>query len=195
VFVHTGIINAETAKNLKIAGIDAALIDIIGSDETIKEIYNLDISVKDYAESLKALDESGLNYVPHVIVGIHHGKLKGELNALNLIAEHKPSAIVIIAFIPIHGTPMATANPPTPTDIARVTATARAMFPEKPIVLGCMRPKGKSRAETDLLAVKAGVNAIAFPSEEAIKFAKNNGFETSFSPFCCAQIYKEIATK
>ena len=31
VFVHTGIINLETAVSLKQAGVDAALIDVIGS--------------------------------------------------------------------------------------------------------------------------------------------------------------------
>jgi uncharacterized radical SAM superfamily protein len=35
-----------------------------------------------------------------------------------------------------------------------------------------MRPKGKHRAETDTLAIKAGVDAIAFPAEEAIEYAE-----------------------
>ena len=193
VFVHTGIIDSETAKALKRAGVDAALIDIIGSDETIQEIYNLNVTVKDYAESLKALSESGLNYVPHVIVGLHRGTLKGEFEALNLIARHKPSAIVIIAFMPIHGTEMAKVKPPTPADIAKVTATARLMFPTTPLVLGCVRPKGKHRHETDILALKAGADAIAFPSEEAVKYAEEQGYRLSFSSYCCAQIYVDAA--
>jgi uncharacterized radical SAM superfamily protein len=136
-----------------------------------------------------------LEFVPHVIVGLHHGKLKGELTALNMIASYKPSAIVIITFMPIHGTVMAKTKPPVPTDIARVTATARVMFPETPLVLGCMRPKGKHRAETDVLALKAGVNGIAFPSEEAIRQAENEGYRVVFSSFCCAEIYKDINTE
>ena len=192
VFVHTGIIDLHTASALKNAGVNAALIDVIGSDETIKQIYNLNITVKEYANSLKALQEAGINFVPHVIVGLHDGKLKGEFDALKMISPHKPSAIVIIAFMPIRGTPMAEVKPPQPTDIARVTATARVMFPKTPLVLGCMRPKGKHRAETDILALKAGANAIAFPTEEAIKYAENQGYELSFSPHCCAQIYTDI---
>jgi uncharacterized radical SAM superfamily protein len=195
VFVHTGIVDTETAEQLKSAGVDAALIDIIGSDETIHEIYNLNTTVKDYDDSLKALQKAGLEFVPHVIVGLHHGKLKGELNALNMIASYKPSAIVIITFMPIHGTVMAKTKPLAPTEIARVTATARVIFPETPLVLGCMRPKGKHRAETDVLALKAGVNGIAFPSEEAIRQAENEGYRVAFSPFCCAEIYKDINTE
>lgn len=194
VLVHTGIINSEMAKQLKKAGVDAALIDIIGSDETIREIYHLNTTIQDYAESLKALNNAGIDFVPHVIVGLHNGELKGEFTALNMIAQYKPSAVVIISFMPIRGTAMATVTPPTPTDIARVTATARVMFPKTPVVLGCMRPKGKHRAETDMLALKAGVDAIAFPSEEAIKYAEAQGYAINFSPYCCSQIYKDIKT-
>jgi len=195
VFVHTGIIDAATATALKTAGVDAALIDIIGSDETIRKVCNLNVTVKDYANSLNALQEAGLNFVPHVIVGLHNGKLKGELDALKMIAQCKPSAIVVIAFMPIHGTAMANVKPPTPVDIAKVTATARLMFPETPLVLGCMRPKGKHRAETDVLALKAGVDAIAFPSEEAVKYAEAQGYAFSFSSYCCAQIYVDAASR
>ena len=76
VFVHTGIINFETAVSLKQAGVDAALIDVIGSAETIKKICNLKITPKDYAESLKALDKAELPFVPHVIVGLNEGQIR-----------------------------------------------------------------------------------------------------------------------
>ena len=189
VIVHTGIVDADTAEALKEAGVDAALIDIVGSNETIQDISNLNVTVQDYANSLKALHESGLSFVPHVIVGLHQGKLIGEFHALKLIARYNPSALVVIAFMPIRNTAMALVKPPQPLDVARVAATARLMFPDKPLALGCMRPKGKHRSETDILCLKAGVNAVAFPSEEAIAYAENKGYELSFSPCCCSQVY------
>ncbi len=195
VFVHTGIINGETAVALKDAGVDAALIDVIGSAETVGKIYNLKVTVEDYVDSLKALQNAKLNFVPHVIVGLNEGKLDGELKALQMIQKVKPSAIVIIAFMPIHGTAMAKTPPPKPADIAKVAAIARLMFPETPLVLGCMRPKGASRRETDVLALKAGVDAVAFPSEAAVEYANNKGYETGFSPFCCAQMYVDAVKK
>jgi uncharacterized radical SAM superfamily protein len=195
VFVHTGLVKAETANALKEAGIDAALIDVIGSDETIREVYNLNTITQDYADSLKELDKAGLAFVPHVITGLHHGELRGELDALKTVAKCRPSAIVIISFMPIHGTAMAKTKPPTPVDIARTVATARTMFPQTPLVLGCMRPKGKHRAETDVLALKAGVDGMAFPSEEAIKYAEKQSYQVAYSSFCCAQIYKDLTTK
>jgi uncharacterized radical SAM superfamily protein len=193
VFVHTGIIKFETADALSKAGIDAALIDVIGSAETFRKIYNLQVTVQDYADSLSALQNAKLNFVPHVIVGLNGGKLDGELKALEMIKEVKPSAIVIIAFMPIHGTIMAKTPPPKPVDIAKVAATARLMFPETPIILGCMRPKGASRGETDVLALKAGVDAVAFPSEAAVEYAKGRGYATVFSPYCCAQMFMDFS--
>ena len=195
VFVHTGIIKMETALALKEAGVDAALIDVMGSPETVEKVYNLKVTVQDYANSLKALNEAKINFVPHVIVGLNEGKLDGELQALEMIRQVKPSAIVIIAFMPLHGTAMAKTPPPKPADIAKVAAVARQMFPETPLVLGCMRPKGKSRGETDVLALKAGVDAIAFPSEDAVEYAKNKGYAAVFSSYCCAQLYLDLRGK
>jgi uncharacterized radical SAM superfamily protein len=193
VFVHTGIIGSDSAVALKNAGVDAALIDIVGSDETIKKIGAVNVTVQDYASSLNTLQQAGLNFVPHIIVGLDDGKLKGELEALKMIAGVKPSTLVVIAFMPIPGTAMAKVKPPRPTDIARVTAAARSMFPRTPIVLGCVRPKGKHRTETDILALKAGVDAIAFPSEDAVKYAETQSYTFSFSSYCCAQIYVDAA--
>jgi lipoyl synthase len=187
VFVHTGIVSEKTAFALKDAGVNAALIDIIGSAETIAKVYNLKVSVQDYENSLAAFQKAKLCFVPHVIVGLNEGHLDGEFDALKLIATVRPSAIVIIAFMPIHNTKMAHTPPPQPLDIARVAASARAMFPTVPLLLGCMRPKGKARAQTDVYALQAGVDGMAFPSAEALEYAKKL-YTVTYSSYCCAQL-------
>ncbi len=192
VLVHTGIINSSTAKELKKAGIDAALIDVIGSDETIREVYQLDARVEDYDDSLRVLSESGIPIVPHVLVGLHYGRLRGELEALRMISKHSPSAVIIIAFMPVHGTPMEKVYPPAPKEIVKVLITARLLLPNTPVALGCMRPKGEHRIKTDTLAVRTGVNAIAFPAVEAIQLAESLGLKTAFSSLCCSQVFCEI---
>jgi uncharacterized radical SAM superfamily protein len=192
VVVHTGITDFSMAKKLKEAEVDATLIDIIGSDETIREIYQLNVRVEDYDKSLRALHEAKVPVVPHVLVGLHYGKVKGELYALEMISKYEPSAVIIIALMPIHGTPMENVNPPLPEDIAKVLVTARLMMPETPLVLGCMRPKGKHRIKTDVLAIKSGVHAIAFPTNEVIQLAETMGLEITFSSLCCSQIFEDI---
>jgi len=194
VLVHTGLIDREMAGRLKDSGVDAVLIDIIGSDVTAREIYHLDASAQHFELSLKALREAGIHYVPHVLIGLHYGKLRGEMKALNMIAKHSPSALILIVFFPIRGTEMEDFEPPSPEEVMRVLVKARHIMPQVPLVLGCARPKGRHRARTDCLAVDAGVNAIAFPSKEAIERAESLGLEISFSPLCCSQIYEDIST-
>jgi uncharacterized radical SAM superfamily protein len=58
-----------------------------------------------------------------------------------------------------------------------------------------MRPKGQHRNVTDVLAVKAGVNAIAFPVDEAIEFAASIDLDIEFSNLCCSQIYEDMISK
>jgi uncharacterized radical SAM superfamily protein len=195
VIVHTGIVSLDTALALKEAGVDAALIDVIGSGDTIKQVCNLNIKAVDYEHSLAALHSAGLSFVPHIIVGLQNGTLDSELEALTMIGRYEPSALVVIAFMPIRGTEMENVTPPSPADIAKVLATARLMFPQRPLALGCMRPKGKHRAETDVLALKAGIDAVAFPSEEAVKYAAAQGWEAVFSPYCCSQFCVYIGVR
>jgi len=191
--VHTGLVDSSLAESLKEAEVDCAMLDVIGSDETIRDIYRLDASVENFENSLRSLHKAGVPLVPHVLVGLHYGELRGELEALKIISKYSPSAVVIIAFTPIRGTAMENVSPPAPSQVARVLAAARLMFPKVPVALGCMRPKGKHRVQTDTLAVKAGVNAIAFPSEKAVQLAELLGYEVTFSSLCCSQIYVDIA--
>jgi uncharacterized radical SAM superfamily protein len=192
VTVHTGIVSQATATKLREAEVDAALIDIVGSNDTLKHVLNLNITTSSYEHALKALNSAKIRFVPHVIVGLQDGKLHGEFEALRMIRRYEPCAIVVIAFMPIRGTEMENVKPPLPIDIARVMAMARLMFPTTPLALGCMRPKGKHRAETDVLALKSGVDGIAFPSEEAITYAEAQRLKVAFSPCCCSQIYADI---
>ena len=192
VFVHTGIVDLETAILLKQSAVDAVLIDIVGSQEIIHRVYGLSATVDDYAKSLEVLQQTGLSFVPHVTVGLNEGQLDGEFAALQMISKVKPSAVVIIAFMPLRETEMAYINPPQPHDVARVIASARVMFPKTPIVLGCMRPKGKMCIAMDILALKSGVDAIAFPSQQAINFVKTQNWDISFSSYCCAKIFTDF---
>jgi uncharacterized radical SAM superfamily protein len=42
------------------------------------------------------------------------------------------------------------------------------------------------------MAVKAGVDAIAFPTDEAVRFVQQGGRTVAFSPLCCSQIYVDL---
>jgi len=190
IVMHVGLVDRLKAKMLREAGVDAVLADVIGSEKILREIFGVDSKVDDYLESLENLLNAGVKVVPHITVGLYHGKLEGEYESLKSISKLNPGALVIGALMPLAGTPMENVSPPTPQEIAQVLVTARQMMPKVPIVLGCTRPSGRHRIETDVLALKSGVNAIAYPMDETLKFAESMKIKFSFSATCCALAFK-----
>jgi lipoyl synthase len=68
--------------------------------------------------------------------------------------------------------------------VADIIAEARMQMPEIPISLGCARQRGNTLLEE--LAIDAGINRMALPSEEALARAKGYGLEMQFQPTCCS---------
>jgi hypothetical protein len=190
--VHTGLVDAPLAKALADADIDAAMIDIIGSNETIKKVYHLESDVSSYDHSLSLLEQNDILTVPHILVGIHFGKLEGEKQAIEIVSRHRPSAVVIVVFTPLSNTKMEYTEPPPPLDVGRVVLASRLTMPETPILLGCARPRGEHKIETDILSIKAGINGIAYPSEEAYSFARNLGLDVRVHEKCCSLVWKDL---
>lgn len=187
--IHTGIIKPTTARRLKQAGVDQALIDVIGSDGTVKEICHLKGGTKVIRNSLHALSQAGIPTVPHIVVGLHYGEIRGEFKALEIIREYQPETVVIVALTNFNGTPMAQVTPPRPEEIAEVLLAARLTMPETEISLGCERSRGKDGWQVEEYAVDIGVNRIAIQSERAIKRARDYGLEINFQKTCCSVNY------
>ncbi len=181
---HTGFISREEAAALKDSGLDGIGFDVVGDTETAKDVYGLDISEKDYIESLRAIGDSGIMIFPHVCVGLHFGKMKGEFRALELIKNIKPATIIITALMPVAGTQMEHMRP-DPSDFEKVINKAIEMFPGIPVVLGCAHSIGKSREEIELIAIHNGISGIAAPSLATVELAEKGGYEISYYGVCC----------
>ncbi|RLE11687.1 radical SAM protein [Candidatus Aerophobetes bacterium] len=190
--VHTGLVSQKLADGLAEAGVDVAMIDIIGDDETIRKVYHLDASVEDYECSLKYLVERGVKTSPHVVIGLHYGRLVGEEHALRIISRYKIASLVLVVLNPLSNTPMANVTPPSPHKVYNIFLQARMMFPEVPILLGCARPGGRYRLIIDKYALQAGLNGIAYPAEGVVSYAKKMGLESTFSEWCCSLIFEEF---
>ncbi|MEK6679114.1 MAG: radical SAM protein [Nitrospirota bacterium] len=187
VFVHTGLVDDKLAEGLKDAEADSVLIDIIGSEETIREVYHLKgITTEDYEESLKSLQKYCLSISPHIVIGLHYGKIKGEFNALRIIAKYKPSSLIIVVITPLHNTPMENISLPSIEEVSNIFQQARRLLPDTPIILGCERGFGRYKAELDITALKSGFNGIAYPSEGVVEMARELGLRSQFSFSCCA---------
>jgi len=192
VVVHTGLVTPETAYQLAEAEIDAAMLDVIGNDDVSSKVYHISDGPRKMRLSLDILEEHKIPTVPHVLVGLNYGQLKGEIEALQMIAEGTPSAVVIIALSPVRKTPMENVIPPSPENIGRIMAITRLGFPDIPILLGCARPRGQHKIDTDLYAVRSGMNGIALISQEGVDFAREKGLEPTFKDVCCSLAYQTL---
>ena len=186
VLVHTGLATRGSAKELKKAGVDQVLLDIIGARETIKDVYHLDKGPEDFQMSLRALVGEKLDVVPHIVIGLHFGRILGEYDALDIITRSGVGNIVLVVLSPKQGTPMETAKTPPPEEVGRLAAIARIMNPDRRILLGCARPAIREKSEMESLALRAGINGMAYPSDATIELAKELGLETIFRDACCS---------
>jgi len=189
--VHTGLVDEEMADALSEACIDSAMVDIIGSDETVREVYHLKASVADYENSLKYLVDRGVNVAPHVVVGLHYGKILGEYTALEIISRYNIAALVLVVLTPMCNTPMVEVVPPSIEEMKSIFLAARRLCPSTPILLGCARPGGKYRLQLDKLALDMGINGIAYPAEGMVQYASEKGLNPVFSEYCCSFIFEE----
>jgi uncharacterized radical SAM superfamily protein len=188
--VHSGFLDLTTAARLKRAGVDQALIDVMGDEETARDIYHLD-GLYTVIDSLESLVISGLEVVPHIVAGLMYGRMQAEYEALRTIARFPPASLVIVVLTPLKGTPMSGVTPPSPEEIARLIATARLMMPSVPISLGCERPRTGDGQVMEELAVHAGATRMALWSDKTVDLAISLGLRPRFQPTCCSVAYRE----
>jgi uncharacterized radical SAM superfamily protein len=184
--VHAGMVDGPTAAALKQAGVDQANVDIVGAEETWRDVMHLADGAALLARSLDALHSAGLDVVPHVVMGIHAGKIVGERRALEIVRRCPPKLLVWVVLMPLPATPMAGAVPPTLDEAARLLGESRLLFPESELALGCARPRGEYRRALERIALDAGVNRVALYSEESIEYARSLGLEVGFLQTCCS---------
>ena len=183
--IHPGLPDEETCAALGELGIDGAMLDIIGHRDTIHEVYHLDAGPEDYEAALSFLEKYRVPTIPHVILGLHFGKMLGEEHALEMIVRHPPKLLALVVLEPLSKTPMAQVPPPALDEIASFFEKARKALPFTPMMLGCARPMGPVKIEIDHLAVDAGLNGIAYPANGTVEYARRAGLHPQFVNACC----------
>ena len=182
--VHCGILDDETALSLREAGIDQALLDVIGDDETYKGICHVDFGVYKILRTMESLEMAGIPIIPHILCGLFFGKMRGEKKAVEMVARFDVHQLVIVSLMPIPRTPLWGSETPKAEEVAEIIVEARLMRPEMQIGLGCARKRGDSRME--ILAIDAGINRLALPSMEALSHAREYGLEVRYQSTCCS---------
>jgi uncharacterized radical SAM superfamily protein len=185
VAVHSALLDASRAKAMESAGVDTAMMDVIGSEETIREVYHLDRPVADFEATLAALCATTMEVVPHIVIGLHYGRILGEARALDIVARHPVHSLVLVIVMPFYAKP-GTFQVPSTQDVGRVFIEARRRVPDREVLLGCARPPGMHRRVTDAYAVAAGLDGIAFPADGALAVAESLGRPAVQEHACCS---------
>jgi len=184
--LHTALVDLDTARRMEDAGIDAAMMDVIGAQDTITQVYHLKRGVDDFERALEYLVSTRLKVVPHIVLGLHYGRLLGEWNALEIIRRHRPSAVVLVVVMPFYAPPHRPFATPDAHEIGRFFLDARTALPDIPLLLGCARPPGRVKAQIDSYAVMAGLNGIAHPADGMVELAARLRREVRVTPSCCS---------
>jgi uncharacterized radical SAM superfamily protein len=186
VAAHTALVNRETAQRMEDAGINTAMLDIIGAQDTLTQVYHLKRPVADFEHSLACLADTSMRVVPHIVIGLHYGKLLGEWNALDILQRHPCEAVVLVVAMPFYAPPNRPFAIPDSRAIGQFFLDARKALPDTSLLLGCARPAGRIKLEIESYAVLAGLDGLAHPSEGMEELASQLGRKTSLSPTCCS---------
>jgi uncharacterized radical SAM superfamily protein len=183
--IHSALLDQGRARSMEAAGVDTAMMDVIGAGETIREVYHLDRPVEDFEAALAALCATRMEVVPHIVIGLHYGRIVGEANALDIVSRHRIHSLVLVVIMPFYAKP-GTFETPAANEVGRIFLDARGRIPEREVLLGCARPPGLHRRATDAYAVMAGLDGIAFPAEGTLAVARAIGRPAVQEHACCS---------
>ncbi len=183
--IHSALLDEARARSMEAAGVDTAMMDVIGANETIAEVYHLDRPVEDFAAALSALCATSMEVVPHIVIGLHYGRILGEPNALDIVSRHRVHSLVLVVVMPFYAKP-GTFRTPATGDVGRIFLEARKRIRDRQVLLGCARPPGMHRRVTDAYAVLAGLDGIAFPAEGTLAVASAIGRPAVQEHACCS---------
>ena len=185
VAIHSALLDEKRAKAMEAAGVDTVMMDVIGAQETIKEVYKLDRAVDDFEETLAALCSTSMEVTPHIVIGLHYGHILGEANALDMVSRYPVTALVLVVIMPFYARPGTFVTPDT-SDVGRIFGEARARLSDQQVLLGCARPPGMHKRVTDAYAIMAGLDGIAFPADGAVSVAHTIGRPFTQAHSCCS---------
>lgn len=184
--VHTALVDEDGARSMEQSGIDVAMMDVIGAQDTITQVYHLKRRVDDFERTLEVLVSTRMKVVPHIVIGLHYGRLLGEWIALEMVRRHRPDALVLVVVMPFYALARRPFITPDASAVGRFFMDARLALADMPLLLGCARPPGLAKVQIDTYAVLAGLNGIAHPSDGTVELAARLERGVRITPSCCS---------
>lgn len=192
IVVHSGVADDRLIDGFAEARVDGVLVDVPPSAAAVREVLNLPLHPDHFLAMIDRLVARGVRVTPHVVLGMHNGRIDGETEVLDRLRDTGIAALILVVLMPLAGTPLAAVQPPHPEALIPLFLRARSGFAEIPVVLGCARPGGTHKAMTDRLALLSGFNGIAYPANGIIGLAADLGLVPERHEVCCSLYDVEV---
>lgn len=155
-----GMLDAEQARKLKEAGLDAYNHNL----DTSKEFYGSIIQTRTYEDRLKTIANvraAGITVCTGGIIGMGES-VRDRMAMLITLAtlDPHPESVPINALVPVPGTPLGDRPPVDPIELVRMIATARILMPKSKVRLSAGR--SMLSRESQVLCMMAGANSLFY---------------------------------
>jgi biotin synthase len=161
--VTLGMLTPEQTIRLKEAGLDYYNHNV----DTSKEHYSNVITTRNFQDridTLESVKNAGIKVCSGGILGLGEGQTDraSMLTSLANLESH-PDSVPINLLVPIKGTPLAGAKPPSEIEFVRTIAVARIMMPKSFVRLSAGRESMSKSMQA--LCFFAGANSIFYGEE------------------------------
>ncbi|HOO04603.1 MAG TPA: hypothetical protein PLJ11_07785 [Methanomassiliicoccales archaeon] len=171
--VHPGLVSPQEGRLLADSGADRIALDLVLDPTAIAAQLHLARSPQDYIDSLDALCRAAPGRVaPHILLGL--GEEGRELEAVRTAGRRGVACVVLLMLI----------GRKVDDWEARLLRAVREGADGPPVLLGCMRPRG--RPDVEIAALEAGAAGIANPSKGTVQVITGKGWALEERPVCCA---------
>ena len=158
--VTLGMLNADQARRLKEAGLDAYNHNL----DTSREHYKSIISTRKFDDRLNTIRnvrEAGITVCSGGIIGLGESiddRCRMLIELANM--DPHPESVPVNALTRVEGTPLAEMPPVEPLELVRMIAVARVLMPRSKVRLSAGRTELSREAQ--LLCLFAGANSIFY---------------------------------
>ena len=172
--LHPGMVDEEEAQAIAASGADRISFDLVLDEDVLLERMHLDRGPEDNLASFRHLVRAAPGRVtPHVLLGA--GREERELEAVREACGENVPCIILLSLL----------GEKVPDWEGRLLrAVQEGVRGRRPMLLGCMRPRG--RPEVEVAAIEAGAMGIANPSPQAVELFRGKGWTVQERRTCCA---------
>jgi len=172
--LHPGLVSDGEAELLANSGADRISFDLVLDPQLIAERMHLPRSSRDHLDSFHALCRAAPGRVaPHVLLGA--GREEHELEAVRVACGQDIPCLVLLSLI---------GSKVDDRDGRLLRAVKECQVHQRPVLLGCMRPRG--RPDLEMAALEAGAAGLANPSQDTIRAIRERGWSLQERAVCCS---------